>query len=271
MVLCVPMIEFLTALFLGFVEGLTEFIPVSSTGHLVLLVDGLGFPAPPGRVFEVFIQLGAILAVMVVYRKKIFETVAGLRSQPTAQKFSLNVIAASLPVLIVGALLHDWIKLMYTPQIIAYALIVGGLVLLLLEKKIGEGKIESIDDVPLRTAFVIGCFQILALVPGVSRSGATILGALALGMKRPAAAEFSFFLAIPVITAAVAYDLFKNWETLLHYHGLHLLLAGFVAAFFTALAVLKLAMKLIARWGFVPFAWYRVIVGILILVFFAGF
>jgi undecaprenyl-diphosphatase len=175
-----------------------------------------------------------------------------------------------LPAIVIGGLAHKFIKALYSPSLIGVTLILGGIILLLLEKKFKDQKIETVDDIPVRTAFLIGCVQVLALVPGVSRSGATIMGALALGLKRPAAAEFSFFLAVPVIAAAVTYDLFRNWDALMEYHRFDLLLAGFAAAFVTALAVLKLAMHLIARWGFVPFAWYRIGAGILVLIIFAG-
>ena len=262
------MTEYITALFLGFIEGLTEFIPVSSTGHLVILVDWLGFAAPPGRVFEVFIQLGAIMAVVVIYRKKLIDTFIGLPKEKSAQRFTANIFIATLPALIVGLLLHHWIKTLYTPLVIGSTLIAGGVLLLFLEHRLKDVRVETVDDIPLKTSFLIGCFQMLALVPGVSRSGATIIGGLALGLKRPAAAEFSFFLAIPVMCAAVSYDIYKNWDTLLHYDDLHLLLVGFMAAFVTAMAVLKLAMRLITRWGFAPFAWYRIAAGLLILVFF---
>jgi undecaprenyl-diphosphatase len=262
------MTEFLTALFLGFIEGLTEFIPVSSTGHLVILVDWLGFAAPPGRVFEVFIQLGAIMAVVVLYRKKLIETVIGLPSKKKARRFALNLVVATIPAIIAGSLAHGWIKSLYTPAVIGSTLFLGGIILLVMEQRFKHDKIEAVDDVPLKAAFLIGCFQMLALIPGVSRSGATIMGALALGLKRPAAAEFSFFLAIPVMFAAVSYDIFMNWNMLLHYDDLHLLLIGFFTAFLTAMAVLKLAIRLITRWGFAPFAWYRIGAGLLILIFF---
>lgn len=187
------MIEYLTALFLGFVEGLTEFIPVSSTGHLVLLTEGLHFPSPEGHVFEVVIQIGAILAVMVLYRVKIFKTIIGLRSDKTAQRFALNVIVGTIPALIVGLALHKFIKeVLYNPLIIAPMLILGGIVILLFDKKFDHPTVENVDDITLRQAFLIGCTQCLALIPGVSRSGATIMGSLSLGLSRAAATEFSF-------------------------------------------------------------------------------
>lgn len=264
------MTEFLTAIFLGFVEGLTEFIPVSSTAHLIVLTKGLNFPAPPGHVFEVFIQLGAILAVMVLYWRKILETAIGVpRGDSKARRFTLNLILGTIPALMAGGLAHGWIKAhLYNPFVIAATLIAGGIVILILEKTFARRQHTLIDDMPPKTAFLIGCAQTLALVPGVSRSGATIMGALALGLSRPAAAEFSFFLAIPVMLAAVAYDMFRNWDALMAYDHFGLMLAGLGAAFVTALCVVRFAIAFISRYGFTPFAWYRIGAGIVILLVF---
>lgn len=258
--------DLLTAIFLGFIEGLTEFIPVSSTAHLVMLVDWLNFPAPPGRVFEVFIQLGAILAVVVLYHRKFIYTALHLHSDPAARHFVLLLIIATIPALIVGALGRDFIKThLYTPPVIAAALIIGGIIILVLDKHFQNPKITSADHVPLKTGFIIGCFQALALMPGVSRSGATIIGALSLRLSRPAAAELSFFMAVPVMFAAVTYDVLKSWHDIIATDALHLMLAGFAAAFITAMVVIKLALNVISRFGFAPFAWYRIGFGILIL------
>ena len=260
------MTDYLIALFLGFVEGLTEFIPVSSTAHLVLLVDMLDFPAPPGHVFEVFIQLGAIMAVMVLYRRRLWDTVVGLPHDRTAQRFALNVLLATLPALAAGALGRDWIKEhLYNPAYMAAALIAGGIIILILEKKLTAARMATIDDITPRTALLIGCCQALALMPGVSRSGATIMGALALGLGRPAAAEFSFFLAIPVMLAAVAYDTLHGWDDIVAFGHLGLMLTGLAAAFVTALVVIRTALYVIARFGFMPFVWYRIGLGLLIL------
>ena len=260
------MSDLLTALFLGFVEGLTEFIPVSSTAHLILLTEGLDFPAPPGHVFEVFIQLGAILAVIVLYRRKLWETAVGLPHDKKAQRFALNLILGTIPALIAGGLGRDFIKgYLYNPTVIGTTLIAGGIIILLLEKKLNGGKIASVDDIPPRMAFFIGCCQTLALVPGVSRSGATIMGALSFGLARPAAAEFSFFLAIPVMLAAVSYDTYKSWDNIIAYNDhLSLMIAGLLASFFTALVVIRFALHLISKHGFVPFAWYRIVAGIVV-------
>lgn len=258
--------DYLIALLLGFVEGLTEFIPVSSTGHLILLAEGLDFNAPEGHVFEVFIQLGAILAVIVTYRRRLWDTVIGLPHDRTAQSFAINVILATIPALIAGALGRDWIKEhLYNPACIAIALIVGGIIILLLEKRFKTARYDNIDAIPPKTALLIGCCQALALIPGVSRSGATIMGALMLGLSRPAAAEFSFFLAIPVMVAAVAYDTMKGWDDIINNNHLGLMLAGLVAAFITAMFVIRAALYVISKYGFTPFAWYRIGLGLLVL------
>ncbi len=265
-------LDYLTALFLGFIEGLTEFIPVSSTGHLILLVEGLHFPTPPGGVFEVFIQIGAILAVMVLYRQKIIQTVCGIPRDRTAQRFALNVIIGTLPALLLGALLHDFIKHgLYNPTVIAGALIGGGVFILLFEKKLGPAVTVRIDDITAKQALLIGVAQSVALVPGISRSGATIMGSLGLGLSRAAATEFSFFLAMPVMFCAVAYDLYKNWDALISssdYIGL--MLAGLLAAFVTAMIVVKTVVGFIAKHGFWAFAWYRIVLGVIVLFIFSA-
>jgi undecaprenyl-diphosphatase len=263
------MMEFLTAILLGFIEGLTEFIPVSSTAHLIVFIKGLNFPSPPGHVFEVFIQLGAILAVMVLYRRKLWWTATQLIKEPKARLFALNLVAGTIPALVAGFLAHDWIKEhLYNPTVIAVTLVLGGVVILFLEKRFREAKITSVDDIPLNIAFLIGCCQMMALVPGISRSGATIMGSLLMGLSRPAAAEFSFFLAIPVMLAAVTFDTYKNWDSIIANDQMGVMLAGMLAAFFAALAVIRPALHLISRHGFRPFAYYRIIAGIIIFLIF---
>lgn len=258
------MTDYLIALFLGFVEGLTEFIPVSSTGHLILLIEGLKFPAPPGRVFEVFIQIGAILAVMVLYRSKIFKTITGLPKDPTARRFALNIIIGTIPALVLGAIFHSFIKtVLYNPLIIAVTLILGGIIILLFDKKFSNPTAENVDDITPKQAAIIGLCQSVALIPGVSRSGATIMGSLAMGLSRAAAAEFSFFLAMPVMFCAVIYDVIKNWDALISsVDNIGLMLTGLVGAFVTALLVVKAVVGFISRHGFTPFAWYRIGLGI---------
>lgn len=259
--------DYLIALLLGIVEGLTEFIPVSSTAHLVVLGEWLSFRAPPGHVFEVCIQLGAIMAVIVVYWKKLWGTLVGIGHDRTAQSFAANVIVATIPALIIGALARDWIKgVLYDQIVIAVALIIGGIIILLFEKKLTNPKIETVDHIPLKTAFLIGCCQSVALIPGVSRSGATIIGALGCGLSRRAAVEFSFFMAIPVMFAAVGYDLYRGWNDIMAHDYLLIMLTGLVAAFLSALLVIKIALQIIERYGFTPFAWYRIGAGIFILI-----
>lgn len=263
------MIDYLTAIFLGCVEGLTEFIPVSSTGHLILLIEGLNFPAPPGRVFEVFIQIGAILAVMVLYRAKIFQTLSGIvTNDRTSRNFARNIIIGTIPALIFGAGLHSFIKnTLYDPMVIVVSLILGGVFILLFEKKLGPVKTENIDDITPRQALMIGVCQSIALIPGISRSGATIMGSLGLGLSRTAATEFSFFLAIPVMFCAVVYDLFTNWDAL-ETNDVGLMVAGLAASFITALIVVKTVVGFISRHGFAVFAWYRIALGLAALVIF---
>lgn len=265
------MIDYLLALFLGFVEGLTEFIPVSSTGHLILLIEGLKFPAPPGRVFEVFIQIGAILAVMVLYRKKIFDTITGLHNDRTAQRFALNVIIGTIPALLIGGALHGFIKeVLYDPLVIATTLILGGIFILLFEKRFNKPVVEDVDSITPKQALLVGLCQSIALIPGISRSGATIMGSLAIGLSRKAATEFSFFLAMPVMFCAVAYDLYKNWDAIISSgDNIGLMLTGLFGAFVTALIVVKTVVGFISRHGFAPFAWYRIALGLFAFYIFA--
>lgn len=262
--------EYLIALFLGFIEGLTEFIPVSSTGHLILLIEGLNFPAPPGRVFEVFIQIGAILAIMVLYRAKIWHTASRIHHDPVAQSFARNIIIGTLPALFFGAFLHGFIKnVLYDPIVIAVSLIIGGIIIILFERKVRVPSTETVDEVTPKQALMIGLFQSIALIPGVSRSGATIIGSLSIGLSRKAAAEFSFFLAIPIMFCAVAYDLYRNWNLLVEdMNNIGLMVAGLFAAFITALVVVKSVIAFITRYGFTPFGWYRVALGLLALYIF---
>ena len=262
------MIDYLTALFLGFVEGLTEFIPVSSTGHLILLIKGMHFKAPPGDVFEVVIQIGAILAVMVLYRQKIIHTIASLGTEAKSRAFAINVVIGTIPAVIVGGLFHSFIKDLYNPILIGVTLILGAIIILIFEKKFDHPTVESVDDITPKQAFLIGCCQTIAMIPGVSRSGATIMGSLALGLSRVAATEFSFFLAIPVMFLAVGYDLFKNRATLADHNQTGLILAGTLAAFITAIIVIKTVIGFISRHGFAPFAWYRIALGLAVLALF---
>lgn len=258
-------ITLLQAVLLGIVEGLTEFLPVSSTGHLILLVDMLNFAAPKGKVFEIVIQLGAILAVCWLYRQKIFAVICGLPKQQEAQKFTLNLLLAFLPAMVIGFFAHGFIKQhLFSPLVVSIMLVVGGVVILLIEKFRTQPKVHTIETMNWKTALKIGFFQCLAMIPGTSRSGATIVGALWLGVERKAAAEFSFFLAIPTMFAATAYDLYKNWAVL-SLDNIPVIALGFLAAFITALLVVKAAVAFISKHGFAPFAYYRIGLGLLML------
>ena len=252
---------------IGIVEGLTEFLPVSSTGHIILAEQLLGFEGPPGKVFEIVIQLGAILAVCVLYHGKIRATVSGVfRRDKVSLRFAMAVIVAFLPAAVVGVTLHKYIKaLLDKPIVVATALIVGGILILLIEKLARRPRIKSLDDVDWKTALVIGLCQCLAMVPGVSRSAATIMGARIFRVDRATAAEFSFFLAIPTMLGATVYDLFKNWSTL-NWSGGGVIVLGLVVAFLSALVVVRSFVAFISRHGFGVFAWYRISIGTLALV-----
>lgn len=250
------------ALLLGVIEGLTEFLPVSSTAHLLLLGDVLGFEGPPGKVFEVVVQLGAILAVCVVYFNRLFGVVKGLPSELGAQKFAFNLFMGFLPAAIIGLALHKLIKevLFHSPVAMCLALIVGGVIILVVDRFVPTPRYHRIEQMPGLLALRIGFFQCLAMQPGVSRSGATIIGALLMRVDRRTAAEFSFFLAIPTMLAATTLDLLKNWS-LMTTDGISLIIAGFLAAFITAMIALRGAMALISHFGFAPFGWYRILFG----------
>ncbi len=251
----------LSALVLGLIEGLTEFLPVSSTGHILLAGHFLGFNSA-GKTFEVVIQLGAILAIVLVYMKKIVGTVAAIPSDPQARRFALSVVLAFLPAMVAGALLHDFIKavLFESPRLIAVMLIVGGIILLVVDRLPLTPRHDAADRFSPGMAFLIGCAQCLALVPGVSRSGATIVAALLMGSTKRAAAEFSFFLAIPTMTAAFAFDLIKN-RRLLDSSAVWEISLGFAAAFVTAIIVVRWLLGYVGRYGFGMFGWWRIIVG----------
>ena len=255
----------LEAAFLGVVEGLTEFLPVSSTGHLILLDDLLGFEGPPGKVFEIVIQLGAILAVCWVYRQRLFDVLVGLPSERPAQRFTLNVLLAFLPAAVIGVIAYPIIKqVLFSPWVVSVSLILGGFAIIAIERIVKEGRHEEVEEMPWRTSLAIGFVQCLAMVPGVSRSGATIMGALLMGVERRTAAEFSFFLAIPTMFAATVYDLYKNRAVLTFDNSL-IIVVGFVLAFASALVVVRTFVGFVGRHGFVPFAVYRIVIGALML------
>ena len=253
------------AALLGILQGLTEFLPISSTAHLLLAGDLLAVE-DPGEAFTVMIQLGSILAVMWMYRAKILAVVAGLPSDPAARRFALMVLAAFIPALVAGFFLNDLVDQVLTESIvvIAVAFILGGIVLLVVERARPDVRVTQADQTPLSRAFGIGVCQTLALIPGVSRSGATIVGARLLGLDRPAAAEFSFFLAMPTMTAAFVYKLFDVKDYLTADRALEIAV-GFVLAFVAALVVVRPFLAFVARSGFEPFAWYRIVFGVALL------
>jgi undecaprenyl-diphosphatase len=257
----------ISALVMGVVEGLTEFIPVSSTGHLILLDDLLGFQGPPGRLFEVVIQLGAILAICVVYFQRLLNIVVSLPSSPEARRFALAIILAFLPAAVIGVLAHGFIKsVLFSPYVVCTFLIVGGIAILWIERNLPRPRHFEVEAFSPRLALGIGLVQTLAMIPGVSRSGATILGALLMGVERRTAAEFSFFLAIPTMLGAVVYDTYKNFATLTS-DGSLVIAVGFIAAFLAGLLVVRSLVAFVGRYGFAPFGWYRIVLGVVMLVF----
>lgn len=250
------------AALLGVLEGLTEFIPVSSTGHILLAGHFLGFEST-GRTFEVLIQLGAILAILSVYMARLLRLAADLPTDPTARRFVAAVLLAFLPAAIFGAVAHDLIKtvLFETPALIAVMLILGGLVLIWVDRQAQAPRYTDVMQFPLGFALRIGLFQCLALVPGVSRSGATIVGALLMGADRRSAAEFSFFLSMPTMAGAFAFDLFQNRD-ILSFDDVAVIGVGFFAAFVAALFVVRRLLDFVSRRGFAFFGWWRIGVGI---------
>ncbi len=246
---------------LGLIEGLTEFIPVSSTGHLLLVGHFLGFNSP-GRTFEVLIQLGAVLAILSVYAAKLLRLLVDAPRDPRARRFILAILVGFLPAAVIGAVAHRFIKavLFEQPWLICTTLIVGGIVLLAVDRMRLEPRFHDVMDLPLSTAFAIGLAQCLAMVPGVSRSGSTIVGALLLGADKRAATEFSFFLAMPTMAGAFAYDLYKNHAELTFDDAVGIAI-GFAVSFVAAVLVVRYLLDFVSRHGFAPFAWWRIIVG----------
>lgn len=273
----ISMVDILKALFLGVVEGLTEFIPVSSTAHLLISSHLINFNSIQNNLFEIVIQFGAILAIVVVYHKKIFDVAVNFR-QKSQQHFILNVILAFLPAAIIGGIFHSAIKrLFFTNLTIAIALIVGGILIILIErknknstKKLGKNSAKQVENevenIKPLNAFYIGLFQCIAMIPGVSRSGATIIGGILLGLNRKTATEFSFFLAIPTIAAASFYDLYKNIDALT-FENLELILVGLFASFISALLVIKWFINFVSKNDFTLFGIYRIIIGVVIILF----
>ena len=259
----------LVALILGIVEGLTEFLPVSSTGHLIVAGSLLGYTGEQAKVFEIVIQAGAILAVCWEYRARLVAAVVGLPTRPEAQRFVFNLLLAFLPAAILGLLFSKLIKRhLFAPVPVALAFVVGALVILWAERRQRVApstiRIDSVDAMRWPDALKVGIAQAFALIPGTSRSGATIIGGMLFGLSRPAATEFSFFLAIPTLFAACIYEFVRN-RALLSTADLQAFGIGFVAAFISAFLCVRWLIRYVSRHDFVPFAWYRIAFGILIL------
>jgi undecaprenyl-diphosphatase len=255
----------LKAAILGIVEGATEFLPVSSTGHLIIAADWLGFTGALASSFHVFIQLGAILAVVWLYRRTFSEVLRRAHREPGPRRFVRNIVIGTIPAAVVGFVLHDWIMTyLFSPITVAWALIVGGIAILVIEAWNPRAHVQRVSDASAMTALGVGLAQVLALFPGVSRSGATIMGAFGLGMSRTAATEFSFFLAIPVMFGATILDLSSAWGRLSASDGA-VFAVGFVVSFLAALIVVKALLRFVATHTFRPFGWYRIALGALLL------
>lgn len=253
------------AILLGVLEGLTEFIPVSSTAHLLLASWLIDFSYVKNGVFEIAIQLGAILAICLLYFNKITDVAFSLHKKESSRNFVLNILIAFIPAAIIGALFHDFIKqVLFSPWVIAYALIIGGMAIIVIENMNLKAKYHEVEKLPKATSLLIGIFQSLAIIPGVSRSGATIIGSLALKLDRKTATEFSFFLAIPTIAGATFYDLYKNFHYL-DISNFEIILIGFLAAFFSSLFVIKWLINFVSHHNFITFAYYRIILGLVII------
>jgi undecaprenyl-diphosphatase len=260
----------LKALIMGIVEGLTEFLPISSTGHLILAASLLDFTGEKIKVFEIAIQAGAMLAVCWEYRVRIGMVLAGLLSDPKSRKFAINVVIAFLPAAILGLLFSKHITAtLFAPVPVAIAFIAGGLIILWIERRNRRNpvaaRIESIDDMSMLDAFKVGCAQAFALVPGTSRSGASIIGGMLFGMSRKAATEFSFFLAIPTLFGATIYSLYKQ-RALLSVADVPLFGIGTIAAFVSAFLCVRWLLRYISTHDFTFFAWYRIVFGIAVLI-----
>lgn len=260
------LILLIKAFILGIVEGLTEFLPVSSTGHLILAGDLLHFNDEKGKIFEIVIQMGAILAVCWEYRAKITAVITGLPSRRSAQKFALNLAIAFMPLASLGLLFGDYItKVLFKPVPVALAFIVGAFVIIWAEKREHNIRIQDLDDLTPLDALKLGFAQACALIPGTSRSGATIIGGLLFGLSRKAATEFSFFLAIPTLVIASFYKLYKHRELLDIATDAPYFAVGLIAAFISALLAIKGLLRYISHHDFLVFAWYRIAFGLIVL------
>jgi undecaprenyl-diphosphatase len=251
-----------SALLMGIVEGLTEFLPISSTGHLILLGTLIGFQGPPGKTFEISIQLGAILAVVVIYRRLILDLLVNMWRPGLQRFYVVNLILAFLPAAVIGATLHGTITtLLFNPWVVCVALVVGGIAIIAIERARPDPSIHSVPEIGPLAALLIGFGQALAMIPGTSRSGATIITALLVGVDRRTAAEFSFVLAIPTMFAATAYSLYKA-RAELDFSAFGQIGVGFVAAFVVAFFTVRAVLAVIGRIGFTPFGWYRIVIGL---------
>jgi undecaprenyl-diphosphatase len=257
------------AAILGVVEGATEFIPVSSTGHLIMVGDWLGFTGEDAKAFEIFIQLGAILAIVWLYRGRLARVLRSVTRDPVSQRLVLNLFIAFLPAAVVGLLTHRLIKqYLFSTEIVAASMLVGGLAILLIEWWRPRPRVPTVDDISPGAALGIGIAQVFSLIPGTSRSGATIMGGYCLGLTRQAATEFSFFLAVPVMIAATGFDLVQSAHAL-SAADVPIFAVGFVVAFLSALVVVRAFVGYVARSSFVAFAWYRIAFGLLFVVWHA--
>lgn len=265
MILEPPYHQLVTATILGLVEGATEFIPVSSTGHLIVASEWLGFTGERAKTFDVFIQLGAILAIVWLYRARLFGAIGAWQRDAASARLLLNLAVAFVPAAAVGFLTHGWIREhLFTTRTVAWALVVGGVLILLLERLKPKTSVHEVDEIPFFTALGIGLAQVLALFPGTSRSGATIMGGYALGLSRPAATEFSFFMAVPIMLVATLFDLYKGWSALAA-SDLPVFAVGFAVAFVSALVVVRFFLAYVSRHSFAVFAVYRIVAGVLLL------
>jgi undecaprenyl-diphosphatase len=256
----------LIAILLGILEGLTEFLPVSSTGHLILATELFGYDAAQWEMFNIVIQLGAILAVVVLYWRTFWRAGLGvLRLEPQGLRFARNVLLAFIPAAILGLLLKHVIDILLgSPMVVAWALIAGGIAIIAIERMVKPGPEVPVADLPLGLVIGVGVAQCLAMIPGVSRSGATIMGALGMGVGRKTAAEFSFFLAVPTMLGASVLEIFDKRDELASGAmavGWGEIAIGFVIAFVVAMAVIKAFVAYVSRHGFAPFAWYRIVIG----------
>lgn len=253
------------ALILGIVEGLTEFLPISSTGHLIVVGDLLNFNGETATAFKIIIQLGAILAVMWEFRERVFGVIRGLPNERRAQRFTINLMVAFFPAVVMGLLFADFIEhWLFNPITVATALVVGGFIMLWAEHRDHPVKAETVDDMNWQLALKVGAAQCLALIPGTSRSGSTIIGGLLFGLSRKAATEFSFFLAMPTMVAATVYSLYK-YRHILRMEDLPVFAIGFVTTFIVAMITVRALLKFIANHSYAVFAWYRIAFGIVIL------